>query len=96
MQNSSREHRLVVGTQSFCNVLHEMIVHLFNLLLGLIMSKVILGEPGCSLQYNACDKIVANVLYFILDKMYDFKVNVKNIYFACLTLVSHYESITTM
>ena len=61
-----------------------------------IMAKVILGEPLCILQYNTCDEIIANVLDFILEEVCDFRVTAQTYRLACLTLVSHYEIITTM
>jgi hypothetical protein len=41
------------------------------------MAKLILGEPGCILQYNTCDEIIANVLDFTLEKICDFRVTAK-------------------
>ena len=47
---------------------------------------------GVNLQYSACDEIIANVLGFIRDKKCDFRVTAKNIDFAILTLLCHYEN----
>ena len=47
------------------------------------MAKVILSEPRCILQYNACDEIIANVLDFILEEVCDFRVTAKT-YRLCI------------
>jgi hypothetical protein len=39
-----------------------------------ILAKVILGEPGCILQYNACDEVIANILDFILEEICNFGI----------------------
>ena len=43
----------------------------------ILMAKMIHGEPGCILQYNRYDEIIANVLDFILEKICDFRVTAK-------------------
>ena len=48
-----------------------------------IMAKVILGEPRCTLQYNACDEIIVNILDFILEEVCDFRVTAKT-YRLCM------------
>ena len=48
-----------------------------------IMAKVILGEPGCILQYNARDESIANVLDFILEEVCNFRVTAKT-YRLCM------------
>ena len=47
------------------------------------MAKVILGGPGCILQYNTRDEIIANVLDFILEGACDFRVTAKT-YRVCV------------
>ena len=61
-----------------------------------ILAKVILGEPGYILQYNACDEVIGKILDFILKEICNFRITARNIDVASLTLVSHYETITTM
>ena len=48
-----------------------------------IVAKVILVEPGCILQYNTCDEVIADILDFVLEEVCDHRVTAKT-YRICM------------